>query len=280
MSASSDREPALSEAESGFVLLIVLVWLALLMFVATQMAAMSRSAVSVSANIVGAAVAQGEADGAVNAAIFQVLAKGWKPDGSTHLVRGPQAAAEVRIEDEGARVDPNVAPPVLMQALLQQCGAAAKSATELAAAVAEWRSLDLLQSANSADQSRYPAAGRRYLPPHSRFVSVDELGLVAGMTSGLLDCLAPHLTVYALSVPSPQTTHDPVILAALAEAYSYDPAQDGGGTVPDIAVIRVTATAWEPKGSRFRRVAVVRVAPAEPDESFLYRILAWEEAAD
>ena len=186
--------------------------------------------------------------------------------------------AEVRIEDEAGRVDPNVAPPLLMQGLLRQCGAGAKPAAELAAAIVAWRSPDLLQAAGTADPARYPAAGRPYLPPHSRFVSVDELGLVAGMTGGLLDCLAPHMTVYGLTVPSPQTTTDPVILRALAEAYPYDPDQTVAETVPDVTVIRLTVTARDRNGSRFRRVAVVRVVPAEPEDRFIFKVLAWEEA--
>lgn len=253
-------------------------WLALLLFLGTQIATASRTAVSLSANIRSSAVAQAQADGAANEAIFQVLAQRWKADGTIHLVQGRQAVAEVRIDDEGARVDPNVAPVVLMQALAHQCGVAPKPAAELAEAIYDWRSLDLRQSAGNAGVARYRAAGLGYVPPHARFISLDELGLVPGMTPELLACLAPHMTVYALSVPALMTTSDPMVRQAILEAYPDGSDQAAAATMGDVPVIRVTATAREATGARFRRVTVVRVAPAEPDDSFVYKILSWEEA--
>jgi general secretion pathway protein K len=268
-----------SRADKGFVLLIVLWWLALLTFLAAQMTTATHSSVLIAANIRGSAMAEAQADGAVNEAIFRVLAQQWKADGAVHVLRGTQAVSEVRIDDEGGRIDPNVAPVALMQALLGQCEVPPKTAAELAEAIAEWRSLDLLQSTGAIRGSRYRLAGRSYLPPNSRFVSVDELGLVLGMTSELLACLEPHISVFSLSVPSLQTTTDPVVRRALTEAYPYDAPQTVAATIRDAAVIRVTAVARQSDGSQFRRTAVVRVVPAEPDEHFVYKILSWDGSA-
>jgi general secretion pathway protein K len=259
------------------VLLIVLWWLALLVFLAAQITAATRTTILIASNNRASAAAEAQTDGAVNEAIFQVLAQRWKADGTAHFVRWPQGVNEVRIDDEGDRVDPNVAPAVLLQALLHECSATPKTAMELAAAIAEWRSLDMLQSTTgNAKAPQYRAAGLGYAPPNTRFVSVDELGLVLGMTHDLLACLQPHVSVYSLSVPSSVTTSDPVIRQALTEAYPYDTAQSVTATVREIAVIRITATAQVLGGGRFRRVAVVRVAPAEPDDAFTYQILSWE----
>ena len=180
-------------------LLIVLWWLALLMFLATQISTATRTSVLIAANIRDSAVAEAHADGAVNEAIFQVLARRWKADGVAHVVPGAQVVTEVRVDDEAGKIDPNVAPAALMQALLRECGAPPKTAAELADAIAEWRSVDLLQSTGSLRGAQYRLAGRSYLPPNSRFVSIDELGLVLGMTSALLGCLGPHISVYSLS---------------------------------------------------------------------------------
>jgi len=269
---------AARSGENGFVLLIVLWWLTLLLFLGTQIAAATRTAVSISANIRGSAVAQAQAEGAVNEAIFRILIQHWKADGTKHVVRGPQAVAEVQIDDEGERIDPNVAPVALLQALAHQCGLAPKPAAELADAIYDWRSLDLRQSAETASAARYRAAGRSYLPPKTRFVSVDELGLVLGMTPELLGCLAPHLTVYALSVPSLQSTRDPIVRRAILEAYPDDPPQ--ADAVRAISVVRVTAAARDASGGRFQCVAVVLVVPAEPDDSFVYKILSVDESPE
>jgi general secretion pathway protein K len=155
----------------------------------------------------GNAVAEARADGAVNEAIFQVLTRHWKADGAPHVVPGAQVVTEVRVDDEAGKIDPNVAPAVLMQALLRECGAPPKTAAQLADTIAEWRSVDLLQANGSLRGAQYRLAGRSYLPPNSRFVSVDELGLVLGMTSTLLGCLEPHISVYSLSVPALETTN-------------------------------------------------------------------------
>ena len=217
--------PLQARSERGFVLLIVLWWLALLLFLGTQIAAATHMVVSISSNIRGGAVAEAAVEGAVHAAIFHLLAGDWSADGAIHVVRGMQAATEVRVDNEGDRIDPNVAPAALMQALLQECGAAAKSAEELAAAIYDWRSLDIQQSGGAIPGRRYQAAGLNYRPPHSRFASLDELGLVLGMTPELHRCLEPHVSVYALSVPSTSTTADPVVRRALAVAYPNDPIQ-------------------------------------------------------
>jgi general secretion pathway protein K len=270
--------PARSEAraDKGLVLLIVLWWLALLMFLAAQITTATHSSVLIAANIRSSAEAEAQADGAVNEAVFRVLAQEWKADGAIHVLRGARVMTEVRIDDEGGRIDPNVAPVVLMQALLGQCGVPPKTAAELAEAIAEWRSLDLLQTTGAMKGSRYRLSGRSYLPPNTRFVSVDELGLVLGMTPRLLACLEPHVSVYSLSVPSLQTATDPAVRRALTDAYPYDTAQTVAAVVHQVAVIRVTAVARQAGGSAFRRTAVVRVVPAEPDEHFVYKILMWD----
>jgi hypothetical protein len=43
-----------------------------------------------------------------------------------------------------------------------------------------------------------------------------------------------------------------------------------------VTMIHVTATARETGGAQFQRVAIVRVAPAEPDDAFTCGILPWE----
>ena len=84
-------------------LLIVLWWLALLMFLATQITAATHTSVLIAANFHGSAVAEAHADGAVNEAIFQVLVGNWKADGAPHVVPDAQVVTEVRIDDEGGK---------------------------------------------------------------------------------------------------------------------------------------------------------------------------------
>src|ERR1700760_1365380 len=94
--------------QGGFVLLVVLWWLALIVFVVTQVNSSGHIEALIATNIRGNSIAEAGADGAINQAIFQYLAHRWPADGVTHLIRGASAVSEVRIEDEGTKVDPNV----------------------------------------------------------------------------------------------------------------------------------------------------------------------------
>jgi len=271
-----NRKPA---NDRGFVLLVVLWWLTLIVFVVAQVGASGRTEVLIATNIRGSAIAEAAADGAINDAIFQNLTHRWPADGATHLLRRPSAVAEVRIDDEGAKLDPNVAPAILMAALLQICGAAPQTAERLALAISEWRSLDILRPFGGEQAPQYRAAGLPYLPPNKRFVSKDELGLVIGMTPQLLGCISPHISVYSLSVPSLQQTVDQVVRTAIMQAYPEDPVGPAG-YVRETTVIRITAAAHAASGSKFLRVAVVRIAAPDNVERSPYDIVSWEQAAE
>jgi general secretion pathway protein K len=260
----------------GFALVVVLWWLALLTLLLTQIASSSHTERLVAANIRAAAIAEAAADGAVNQALFQFLTHHWPANGASHLVRGQLAVAEVRIDDEASKIDPNVTPVFVMQALLRVCGAAPTQAERLAIAISQWRSVDILHRVDGDLTMQYREARLGYIPPNKRFVSDGELGLVVGMTPALLTCLAPHISVYSLSVPSPQTTDDPVIRQALAEAYPGDAVRPPAAPVHEVTVIRISAVAQAASGGRFRRTALVRLASAAPEENFVYKVLSWE----
>jgi general secretion pathway protein K len=258
------------------VLLIVLWWLVLLAFLATQLAATTRTAAMIASNLRDSASAEAAADGAVNEAIFQFLAHRWQADGTSHFISGTREVVEVRIEDEGDRIDPNVAPRALMQALLGACGASPETAIELAAAIADWRSPDIFRSARTEKAAQYRIAQYNYLPPGTRFVSVDELGLVMGMTPELLACLKPHVSVYSLSVPTLQSTTDYLVRRAVREAYPDDATHPVVAIINEVAVVRITAIAQGASGSRFQRIGVVRIPSVVRDDHFAFKILAWE----
>ncbi len=266
--------------DSGMVLVIVLWWLVFLLLLLTHVTAVGRTEIQTSGNILGGAIAEAAADGAVNDAIFQTLAHRWRADGAAHLVRGVGTVASVRIDDEASRIDPNVTPGALMAALLRVCGASPKAAEQLALSIAEWRSLDTLRTAANDNAPQYRAAGFPYIPPHKRFVSKDELGLVLGMNPELLACLSPHISVYALSVPSLGTTDDQVIRKALAAAYPDDVVQAAAIPVREEEVLRITAVAQTATGAQYRRVAVVRIGAAAANDNVACKILSWEGNGD
>ncbi len=175
--------------EQGFALLIVLWSLVLFALMGSQLAATGRAAARLSANLRDAAVVQAAADGAIHEALFHLLdssSRHWPADGRMHIIRLPGASVELRVQSEAGKVNPNFATPDLLAALLHAVGADERTAAAVAVAISDWRFPDAQDHPLEAKAPQYRAAGRAYGPPNAPFETIDELGLVLGMTPDLL----------------------------------------------------------------------------------------------
>ena len=108
--------------QRGFALLIVLWTMGLLALLVAQFTATGRGEVQMAANLRANAVTQAAADGAVHEAILRLLQGKWAPDGRPRVIRVGTADVEVRIKDEGWKVNPNDAKLPALQALLASSG--------------------------------------------------------------------------------------------------------------------------------------------------------------
>jgi general secretion pathway protein K len=248
--------------QAGFALIVVLWSLALLTAIGVQLAGTGRQEAQLARNLVDSAVLEAAADGAVQQAIFRLLdtspQRRWYPDGGIRIVPFGRNFVRVRIEDETGKVNPNIAPAELLQALLLESGAAPRTAAEVAAGIAAWRSAAISAAARLARAAPYAAAGRDYAPPGAPFESVEEVGAVLGMTPALMARLRPHLTVFTEDDPD-AATPDLVVAAALADVARGAPAaltQAGGRSVVEIA--RITAIAEGSRGLSFGERFIVR----------------------
>jgi general secretion pathway protein K len=270
--ASRSGGPGLREG--GFALLLVLWSLALLALIGTQVAATGRAEALLAGNLRTAAMAEAAADGAVHQAIFRLLAPAeqrWPADGLARELALPGgAAALLRIESEQGKLNPNLAPAPLLAALLQQLGAEPRAATGLAAAILDWRTAGLRPRPGGAKEAEYRAAGRDHAPPGRPFESLEELGLVLGMTPALLARLSPFLSIHQGAEPDPRLAAPPVLLALrAAQGGEEDLAAD-----PDAApVVAISAAVALPGGARFTRRAVVRLGPGGRGRG--WQVLEW-----
>jgi len=178
----------------------------------------------------------------------------------------------LRLADEAARINPNLASPALLQALLVTVGVNREQAGAIASAIAEW------VGANRRSLTRinalHRAPGSTDGPPGEPIESIDELGRVRGMTPDLLELLRPHLTLFGPAVPD-AVADDPIVARTLAEAT---------GTVPDLAPLhatadnsgvltaRISATARGPGKAVANRIAIARIGP---EIARGYTMLAW-----
>jgi general secretion pathway protein K len=262
--------------QRGFALLVVLWTLALLALLGTHLLAASRQDAQLARNLLDAAVLEAGANGAVQQAVFGVLdsySRHGSPEYGVRTVQLGRAIVAVRVEDEADKVNPNIASPKLLQALLLQVGADPDTAAAVAAAIVEWRLASGTAARPSAAVARYAAAGRDYAPSGAPFASSDEVGGVLGMTADLLARLRPHLTVFTDGDPT-LATQDPIVAQALAAAGQRAVETDDGGS----GLMSVTADARGPGRARFTLHVIVRIN-GRPEGS-RYEILAYERLLD
>jgi general secretion pathway protein K len=267
------RQGRALRGDRGFALLIVLWALVLLAFVGSQMGIAGRTATKIARNLLDNAQSEAAADAAVFQAGFQLLddlRRGRRP--ALGIRRAGSAAVPVTltVADDAGKINPNLAPPALLHALLDAVSAG-DQADMVAQSILDWRGGDGALPREVVAAS-YRAAGLAYLPPRAPFATLEEVGLVLGMTPALFANLAPHLSLSQTEVPDPAHA-DPVVARALArQTTTTAPApQPSPGAAITVSIL---ARAEGPNGARFTRRAVLRLGQAA-DLPRGYSILEW-----
>ncbi|HEV2673540.1 MAG TPA: hypothetical protein VGV37_03295 [Aliidongia sp.] len=270
-SAGEDRR-----RNRGFALLIVLWALVLLALIVTELGASGRIESKIARNLMANAEAEAAADGAVHQAIFHLSDAGgqaWTVDRSIRRITIGPIPVEVRIEDEGGKINPNIANADLLQSLLTVLGADPRVAQTVTQSIVEWRG-GLPADQQAAVVARYQAAGLKYQPGFAPFESLEDVALVLGLPKALATLLLPHLSVHQLGISDPAQA-DPVVARAMAQL-------PGATAQPPIALptayrsVTIRTTARGPGDARFTRRAVVRIGPGLPHG---YAVLSWDASS-
>lgn len=261
--------------QRGFALLVVLWTLGFLALLVAGLAASARGEAGLAGNVRSSTVAQAAADGAVQQTVFQLLRGAWTPGGPVYRLAVGNAAVEVTTEDESRRFNPNFSSPAMLAALIGAFGVEPAQANDLARVLVDWRTAATISLAGGLKLDRYRLANLPYGPPDRPFESVDEMGLVPGMTLDLLARLRPYLSVYQAGDAS-ETANLP-----LGRDIQTNAGMIGRGsalvgyTSPD-RVVSIRATAELKDGARFVRRAVVRLlAQPRPGER-AWQLVTWQ----
>jgi general secretion pathway protein K len=264
--------------EHGFALLIVLWSLVLIAFLVAHISATARTEVQIASNLKAYAVAQAGADGAIYEAIFYLSdprpERRWPLGSDAHEIQIGASRVTVRVEDEGGRINPSLASPALVQALLRVLLNDPERAAALADAIAEWVGATIPARAPSAILAEYRAAGLDYGPPGAPLESIDELARVRGMTPQALAMLGPHLTLFGPPTPE-RASADAAVAAAVALVGEAAPLATS--VAPNSMLVRIHAAAQGPANALVRRMAVVRIEPASAKP---YILLSWANDDD
>ena len=265
---SAKRPSRPAGSPEGFALLMVLWAMVLLALLTTVMTASGRTDVQLAGNLRRAAAAEAAADGGVQAAIFHVSdapEHAWPADDKPRLVQVGGYAVTVHVADENGKLNPNYTPPQLMAALLSAVGVDKARVATLAQAISDWHAP---QNATQTVQ-QYREAGRAIAPTGQPFRSIEEIGLVIGVTPDIVNRLRPYLSVY---VPGPlQVSRAPPLLKAVVEdLQGSQPSQQPARPTS----VSIVADARRDDGSRYIRHAIVQLGSDRAGRAF--HVLQWE----
>ncbi len=205
--------------QRGFALLLVLWGLALIAAIALAIGQTVRSEALIARNAVDNAEARHAAEAGFELGVARLIAARSQPGaaffGEPWQVDFAEAQLEIRIRDEGGKVDLNAAPPELILRLLLVLGVPAAEAEHLADAILDWRDGDDEPRAQGAERAAYVRAGFAYGPRNAPFESVEELCLVIGVSEALCQRILPEVTTHSGATGIDPTVASATVLAAL-----------------------------------------------------------------
>src|SRR5437879_3366605 len=109
------RQPGLDvfSRNRGFAVIIVLWAFVLIAVIVIHLTATGRTELRIAGNLAANAAAQAAADAAIYQAIFNLLGpradERWPLDSTTHELQIGDSSVTLRLEDEAARINPNLA---------------------------------------------------------------------------------------------------------------------------------------------------------------------------
>jgi general secretion pathway protein K len=259
---------------SGAALLLVL-WIIVLLTGLIAVFALTARTEGLQGRYLGRSVAaRGAAEAGVEVAAMHLQgldpAQRWIPDGRSNQFDFEGHQVQVRVVDEGGKVDLNFAPPELLVGLLTAVGVEQDKSRALSGAIQDWRDEDdLVNLEGGAEDSAYSAARLPYGAKDRPFEAVSELRLVLGMDEALYRKLAPYITLFSGQARPDPAYAAPVVLQALGltpEQVSAALDQRQSATQPGSPLAAggsgtysISSRATRPDGTRVQVQAAIRM---------------------
>ncbi|MCU7929645.1 MAG: general secretion pathway protein GspK [Candidatus Thiodiazotropha sp. (ex Codakia rugifera)] len=171
----------------------------------------------------------------------------WKANGQPYSWRFGGREIVIKLQKEQDRLDLNQATAQQLDQLLLSIEVDDEIRDRLVGAILDWRDRDSLHRLNGAEDEDYRQAGKAYGAKDGSFTTLDEIGLVLGITSQIQQRLLPYLTLHA-SVGSDAS--NPYLLPG-----GFG---DGSGTTIIKNGIRVLVEIIEKQGHYLAEAVVIR----------------------
>jgi len=190
--------------QRGIALVLVLWVIVLLSIIAGSMSMTQRTGVMMTGNIRQEREARALLNAGLNFMALMLERRNrpvennpWPVDGRLHPFLFQGRRIWIGAAPEEARIDLNQARDQVLLGLLESIGLAEDQALALRDAILDWRDKDNNRHAEGAEDRDYRSEGRPIGARDSRFLSVEELQQVMGMSAGIYKKLAGALTVDA-----------------------------------------------------------------------------------
>jgi general secretion pathway protein K len=143
-------------------------------------------------------------------------ASDWKGDQSLHRLDFPGGRAEVRVGDEGGKINLNRAPEETLRSLFEALNVPADRVRIMVDSILDWRSRGATPRPFGAKSDYYLNLDPPYVVKNSNFETVEELAWVRGfINSPLIPSLGDYLTVQSTALAVNVNTAPLPVLQAL-----------------------------------------------------------------
>jgi general secretion pathway protein K len=266
MAGTAEQRPV-QRKQRGIALVMVLWVLMLLGLVAAGFLRETRLSTGIARNALENAKAEALAEAGIQRAMLGLAdsdVTAWRVDGTPYQFALGDGTVVVRIQDEGGKVDLNLAPPPLLQGLLQITGVEANAARNLLDAIVDFRDPDSNRLPGGAEDPEYAATGRDGGAKDAPFDAKEELLQVLGIDRALYDAIAPYVTVHSQRGRIDLTTAPVLLLQAVPNLTPQERERimadrTSGEVLPTtrVNVVTVHVEATTAGGGRFIREAVM-----------------------
>ncbi|OPY97903.1 type II secretory protein PulK [Bradyrhizobium sacchari] len=219
-----------------------------------------------------------------------------RPTSGTFNARVGAGQVSVTFRSEAARIDLNMAPKPMLAGLMTALGVSASDASDYADRILAWRSSTESGQDNPED-SYYRTLGASYLPRHAPFPHSDELWLVCGIPSTVVERVMPFVTVFSNMRTVNVLDAAPQVVAALPgmtpetlqqvlrdrDDPKVDPralvglAGSADATIEGSKAYRMTVAVEAPSHRRSSAEIVILLLESGDEP---YRVLSWHNASD
>lgn len=163
--------------------------------------------------------AQALAEGAIYYAMLMLnipdQRQRWQSDGRPYTWSAQQTIVQVRVQDEGGKIDLNAASPTTLMAVFGILGLNDVQSTQLSDAIIDWRDQDELKSPSGAEADDYRASGSKMVPQNRQFLVMEELQSVLGINLALYRKMQSWFTLYSMNDGLDPKKVSPEVLALL-----------------------------------------------------------------